>query len=123
MMVVSGSPNRNPVELVLLNPEAMPFKVRDPSRLHQNDLYPDLGRDWAQIQQVQAGGVGDPGADDGDLWRDGMVTATVANTNAPANHNSARQSLPALPFHLMDDLTATSSTGWLIYQWRCQMEH
>ena len=50
-----------------LNPEATSFLIRDPGLVHQGRLHPDLDSDWMQVQQVQAGGVGNQEAGGGDL--------------------------------------------------------
>ena len=44
----------------ILNPEASSFRLRDRNLVHQGRIVPDLVQDWDHVQQVQAGGVGDP---------------------------------------------------------------
>ena len=88
-----------------LNPEAESFLVRDPALVHQGRLIPDLGRDWDHVQQVQAGGVGDPGETLVDQWNECNMIASRLGSQARANHSSANQSEPVLPFQLLDDVS------------------
>ena len=88
-----------------LNPEAESFLVRDPALVHQGRLIPDLGRDWDHVQQVQAGGVGDPGETHVDQWNECNMIASRLGSQARANHSSANQSEPVLPFQLLDDVS------------------
>ena len=88
----------------ILDPEAASFKFCDTSLLHHGKLHPDLHSDWAQVQQVQAGGVGDLGADVGEHWRDGLVAATKTRT-WPTTGHSPSQPETSLPFQLLDDLS------------------
>ena len=50
-----------------LNPEASPFKVRDPRLVHHGQLVPDLAADWEHVRRVQLGGVGDQSSMDQSL--------------------------------------------------------
>ena len=88
-----------------LNPEAEIFCVRDPTLVHQGRLLPDLGRDWDHVQQVQAGGVGDLGETVDNQWNESSMITTRLGSEARANHSSANQSEPILPFQLLDDVS------------------
>ena len=85
-----------------LNPEAATFSARDGKLLHQGKLYPDLDSDWAQVQQVQAGGVGEPGVV-GDQWAAsgrGVHCSSALSKNLQDN---------VLPFQLLEDFTEISA--------------
>ena len=77
-----------------LNPEAATFQARDPNLIHMGRLYPDLDNDWAPIQQVSVGGVGELGDSDQSLWQ-GQVTGTRSRTLQPSQRESV------LPFALV----------------------
>lgn len=80
-----------------LDPAAPSFQAREPDRVHQGRLYPDLDADWGHVQQVQAGGVGEKSVD----------------TNQWLSQVSASKSLggrvrledPVLPFALLEDVS------------------
>ena len=80
-----------------LNPDASSFIVRDPALVHRGILYPDLVNDWDQVQQVQAGGVGQPGAADCTLWQ-GQVSGTQSR-KAQASHKDV------LPYAILEDIS------------------
>ena len=40
-----------------LDPEASPFRVRDPDLVHRGRLVPDLAGDWEHVQRVRLGEV------------------------------------------------------------------
>ena len=90
-----------PVGDHVLDPEAAAFQNRDPNLVHQGRLYPDLDGDWDQVQQVQAGGIGEPGAGEAELWRDGPVASVRSGTGT----GQTSQLEPSLPFPFLDDLS------------------
>ena len=42
--------------------------MRDAGLMHGGQLRPDLGHDWAVVQEVQAGGLGQQGEMDLSVW-------------------------------------------------------
>ena len=88
-----------------LNPEAETFQHRDPDLVHNGKLTPDICGDWDHVQQVQAGGVGDPGTAVDHLWNCGGVgTNPVDKIITNVYTNSGNQPEPELPFQSLDDL-------------------
>ena len=51
-----------------LNPDAAKFVMRDASLVSGGELSPDLTKDWAAVQEVQAGGAGQQGNSHHCLW-------------------------------------------------------
>ena len=93
-----------PLSVQELNPEAATFQACDSNLVHRGRICPDLDSDWAHIQQVSAGGVGDLGFTDQGLWQ-GQVTGTRARTL------QASQREPILPFTLVEDLSDILGTA------------
>ena len=83
----------------VLNPEAEVFQVRDKNLVHHDKLYPDLVGDWAHVQQVQAGGVGNTTIGTGTLWdSDRDKTSNLRGTA------SVREPQLLLPFQMCEDI-------------------
>ena len=90
-----------PTESHGLNPEADSFTARDSNLVHHGRLYPDLGEDWAHVQQVQAGGVGHEVPVSADMWNKCNAGSTIVES-----HKGRVDSEPLLPFHMTEDIPA-----------------
>ena len=86
-----------------LNPEAEVFLLRDSNLVHQGRLIQDLGKDWAHVQRVQAGGVGDD-SQVGNIWEN-IAIANGVRGQESAKNKVSQLSESVLPFQLVDDLT------------------
>ena len=93
-----------PVAPPALNPGADAFQARDPSLVHKGKLYPNIEHDWLHVQQVQAGGVGDQGTADDDLWH-GQVTGTRSTIHPASQENHL------LPLTQFDDFSVILGTA------------
>ena len=102
--LVNGYMTELPLTTQELNPEAATFQARDPNLIHRGRLYPDLDNDWAQIQKVSAGGVGELGDSDQSVWQ-GQVTGTRSRTLQASQRESV------LPFALVEDLSDILGTA------------
>ena len=89
----------------VLNPEAATFHARDVSLVHRGRMQPDLDGDWAQVQQVQAGGVGEPGSA-GDLWK----KDNIGSIGLSGKYSTSYQE-NTLPFQLLEDFSEILSTA------------
>ena len=91
------------VNCLNLNPDAVPFKNREPGLLHRGVLVPDLNSDWEHVQRVALGGIGDCGVVDTEPWQMGLGTGI-----RPSKHDADKQELSktgsVLPFQLTDDI-------------------
>ena len=91
------------VNCLNLNPDAVPFKNREPGLLHRGVLVPDLNSDWEHVQRVALGGIGDCGVVDTEPWQMGLGTGIK-----PSKHDADKQELSktgsVLPFQLTDDI-------------------
>lgn len=87
----------------VLDPEAAPFLVHNVNLVQQGKLYPDLDGDWAQVQQVMAGGVGELGTI-GDLWNKSQVREANSMSS-----NTEGQMDCILPYQLLEDFSELSA--------------
>ena len=90
-----------PTESPGLNPEADSFTAIDSNLVHHGRLYPDLGQDWAHVQQVQAGGVGHEVPVSADMWNKCTAGSTIEES-----HKGRVDSGSLLPFHMTEDIPA-----------------
>ena len=78
-----------------LNSAATPFKPRNGALIHKGRVNPDLDADWCQVQQVQAGGVGELCAE-GTQW-----DRNQSKLGCSYQENN-------LPFQLLEDFSEIS---------------
>ena len=84
-----------------LNPESEPFTFRDPNLVQDGCLVPDLLKDWAMVQDVQAGGSGPTSGADTTSWD---KPAREASGHAGGDYPTDElPDGPLLPFPLMQD--------------------
>ena len=88
----------------VLNPEADVFHVRDLTLVHQGRLAQNLDRDWAHVQRVEAGGIGDGDQPGSNLWEE-TPTCDGAGGKELADQSTSQQVEPVLPYQLENDLT------------------
>ena len=72
-----------------MDPEASPFRVRDPDLVHRGRLVPDLAVDWEHVQRVRLGEV-DENFVNANLWE--------------VSSNPALEQ--EFPFHVTDDMSS-----------------
>ena len=73
--------------------------MRDKNLVHRGVLYSDLQEDWDHVQQVQAGGVGNPSMVTTELWKTSKEGASRPNTG-----KTLGQVEPLLPLQLIEDI-------------------
>ena len=89
--------------LPALDPEAAQFIMRDSNLVHRGILAPDLAEDWETVQQVQAGGSGQPSMTAGHTWINSGVSHSSLNKVSTDCAKDASVA-SSLPFQLVDDI-------------------